>query len=678
MSQTLEILLHDGINYLLPLNLFNFVMLVTGLPLGLKIAKKEVSHISTVSLILVGYTTFALNHLNSQLFPFNKKTLLIILALWSITNAIICFKDKNLQLIKTKALLKYSLAFLLISTFLYLLKSFEPEINHIERTMSLGILNALEKTTKLPPNDFWLAGKQLNYYYFGHFLISSLLKLTQIQPVPGFYVGTIWMYTTFMLLTYTTAKNLYEKFSSNKSGQKKEAALISTYFVTLGGTLYPFRWFIENVIRLLEKQKAVSFLFTEAIRPNNHRLLDIPLYSFLFHELHAHTWGFILGLMIINALIQLKSSHIKKEFAKIAWTGFLLGITFMTNSWDTLTLGVLVGSTILFYLKPRKFDLQTIAKKITGILAVITIVLITALPWKSTFTSPITGIAITGNSTPIMLLLSYWGTFLGTLILYLIAQIKSKRKVWSVKKPEITFPLVILLIGIVLLIAIEIFSVKDLLVTVQNNGFNTFWKTSLQVWIWFNLFTGIFLVEAYKKTKNKRLYAILFMVLIFTTANFSGKMLFQGVFKDKKFSGIKNGLAFWQESYPQEYEIYNYLKSQEADSSLVIAEAPGQSYTHYNLMSAFVGAESVLGWYTHEITWRNEPTELKRRQRDLYKLYTKASVEEAKKIVQDYKIDYIIVSDKERETYKDLNEKTLSRIGKVEYKTKDILLIKVI
>lgn len=86
----------------------------------------------------------------------------------------------------------------------------------------------------------------------------------------------------------------------------------------------------------------------------------------------------------------------------------------------------------------------------------------------------------------------------------------------------------------------------------------------------------------------------------------------------------------------------------------VMAEAvsdTGGSYTTYNMISTFSGMPTVLGWVGHESQWRGGYTEIGSRQSDLRELYSTASWEKAKTVIDMYNIRYIVVGELERQTY---------------------------
>ncbi len=66
------------------------------------------------------------------------------------------------------------------------LRSFTPEIYGTEKPMDEAFISAIMRSPHLPPNDPWLSGYSLNYYYLGHFIIATIAKLLGTTPAVAF------------------------------------------------------------------------------------------------------------------------------------------------------------------------------------------------------------------------------------------------------------------------------------------------------------------------------------------------------------------------------------------------------------------------------------------------------------------------------------------------------------
>ena len=61
-----------------------------------------------------------------------------------------------------------------------------PAIRGTEKPMDFGILNAVLQSRHFPPEDQWLSGHSISYYYGGHFIMAFLVKLTAIPSNVGY------------------------------------------------------------------------------------------------------------------------------------------------------------------------------------------------------------------------------------------------------------------------------------------------------------------------------------------------------------------------------------------------------------------------------------------------------------------------------------------------------------
>ena len=83
----------------------------------------------------------------------------------------------------------------------------------------------------------------------------------------------------------------------------------------------------------------------------------------------------------------------------------------------------------------------------------------------------------------------------------------------------------------------------------------------------------------------------------------------------------------------------------------VVAEAVGGSFTTFGRISAHSGQPAVLGWEFHEMQWRGGSELLGSRRADIERLYCTPSWSEARLVLDQYEIRYVVVGLKERIEY---------------------------
>ena len=70
-----------------------------------------------------------------------------------------------LQLVLTE------IVFLAFFCVFVVVKAMDPDVSHTEKPMDLTMLNAVSSAQHAPPNDLWLSGFPIAYYYFGYWMV---------------------------------------------------------------------------------------------------------------------------------------------------------------------------------------------------------------------------------------------------------------------------------------------------------------------------------------------------------------------------------------------------------------------------------------------------------------------------------------------------------------------------
>ncbi len=149
---------------------------------------KGVAFSRIVSLILTGYCYWILNELG--VIQNNLSGLLLSLLPMILLSAYF-FKKNFYELVKWT---RENNRFLFISELLFLagfalivaFRIADPSIVGTEKPMEMMFINSILSSETFPPQDGWLAGYGISYYYFGYLLSAILIQLTNVPSAVGF------------------------------------------------------------------------------------------------------------------------------------------------------------------------------------------------------------------------------------------------------------------------------------------------------------------------------------------------------------------------------------------------------------------------------------------------------------------------------------------------------------
>lgn len=169
-----------------------------------------------VGLLLVGWLGYTLSML--QLAQFSRGLLIFCSFALAAFSAWLLFRNGAAMLREWKALLgarslvRYLLAAEVIFTLAFIvwaiLRAYIPDIFNFEKFMDFGFMNAIAKSPTFPPNDMWLSGYSINYYYFGYVLMTGLTLLAGVPTQIGYNLANVTLFALTALASFGLVFNL--------------------------------------------------------------------------------------------------------------------------------------------------------------------------------------------------------------------------------------------------------------------------------------------------------------------------------------------------------------------------------------------------------------------------------------------------------------------------------------
>ena len=261
------------------------------------------------------------------------------------------------------------LTFLVMFAFWALVISEVPAINHTEKPMDFGILNAVANADRFPPEDQWLSGHSIAYYYGGHYVAAMLSTLTGVATDKAYNlaVATIpaMLAAGILGLVYNVLR-----LAGARAFAALGAGLLTAVGVTMLGNLSGVlelayvrgvggEWFWEWVaVKGLEppaggdgwlpdgfwwwwRGTRVIDTLTETGTSLDYTITEVPFFSFLLGDLHAHvsalpfvTLALTLTLALVVSPIAPGLRWLRRRPGEAVALALTLGSLAFINAWD--------------------------------------------------------------------------------------------------------------------------------------------------------------------------------------------------------------------------------------------------------------------------------------------------------------------------------------------------------
>lgn len=655
------------------------IFLVPGFIFGRILLKKRYPLIfyKFLGIIIITVSTWFLASITN----FNWRIIVLSLLVISVIVGVVALRFGKLNWRISKNTIKRYIFITVLSFILYTFvnfsRTFRPDILGTEKLMDVALINALLKQDSLPIENPWLSGFYMNYYYLGQFLLSIIHFFSQVPVEIGYNLSislvAVWIFQILYIF--------YRKLTDSPVW-----SFIFSVVTLLGGNLF-------IIAEHLKGNKGAWFAGATRVIP--FTINEFPSYSVLLGDLHGHFLSFpffIFGIYLIYILIFTKD--LRRNLPSYAFIlGVLMGYLYLINSWDILTLGLLLILFIAYdFFAHRKQFFEVHANRLVpkytslAILSLIPFILIFLLS-RSSFVPPVNGIGINKVFSPIEAMFLLFGQFaILSLITFVIMAILVKVKpnlINYINQNRIKFASLMLLASIIIMVLLEIFYAKDIFTTLNPpySRTNTVFKFYYHIWGLLCIGVFVFASTAHQMLNHiKRGYQFLYtsfvsfiLVIMFSYFVYSLMQFLGPRIDDKWFSRVfmanqLDGYKYIELTKADDREIINYLKQR--PFGRILEYVTYESYSYYARFSAYTGHATVQGWPLHNVQWYNgyegsgisvsdkklakiEPAQ---RITDIAAFYTSQDVNTVQNLLGKYQVEYVIFGSSEIEFLKKTNK----------------------
>jgi YYY domain-containing protein len=405
-----------------------------------------------VGLLLIGYLSWILSVLH--VLPSVQLTIAGLLVVmgglsgWYMWRRRLMFLDLLRR--ERTAFLVGEVLFLLVFIGWVVFRAYDPSIDHTEQPMDIAFLNASIRSELGAPEDPWLRGASISYYYFGYWMMGVLSELTRIPSYISYNLSMALIPAMAAMGIFGLVYNLVRADSRRLRYAVVggvAAAFLLTAVANLEGVLEFMRVNGMGTVRFwewvrIDGLEGPATVLTESWRPQEHwwwwhatrvigtfegdlvvdyTIQEFPFFSFMLGDLHPHVMSvpFVILFLTVCWSFLLTPFHglwgwHVRTYVTILAMGLSLGGLAFTNMWDLPVFGALfLGIVALKTYTGRPGGGWGLLKHALPFgAAVIGVALLLFLPYYLTFTSQVSGIAPVAVTTRPLHLLIVWALFL--------------------------------------------------------------------------------------------------------------------------------------------------------------------------------------------------------------------------------------------------------------------------
>ena len=435
----------DTLSWYIAVQILGFLAFPAGFLLSKRLPDRGFTVAKPAAMVFFSYVLWMLGL--SHIAPNTQFTIVAILVVAAIPS--ILLYRKNLD--EIKEFFRQNWPMLMAAEVLFLgfflmwlgIISEVPAINHTEKPMDFGFMNAVLQSRFFPPEDPWLSGSSISYYYFGHFMMAFLAQMTGVASSVGYNLGVALVPGLVAIGAFGLVYNLVRL-----SGGSLRAGMV---FGAVGPVLILLAGNLEGVVEFVHLQSWGGSGFWEWVGikgldgtntgsgmfPDNqwwwfrasrvidtlsggqsldYTITEFPFFSFILGDLHPHVMSLPFVILALSVTLnfflatgQLGLGWLRENAVEAAAIALFIGALAFINLWDMPVLAAMLAAAAMVkaYGDCNGSLTRAALGAVIVVLPVIVLAVVFFLPFYSDFEAQTSGILPLRdvNTRPILLFL---------------------------------------------------------------------------------------------------------------------------------------------------------------------------------------------------------------------------------------------------------------------------------
>jgi YYY domain-containing protein len=590
-----------------------------------------------------------------------------------------------------------------------LLVSFAPDVWNTEKPMDMAFMTAINASDTFPPHDPWMAGEALNYYYLGHLMFAMPLEVLGLEPSVGYNLALAALFGLSAAAVFTLAGTLWAAAKVPVRGGPVGAGLAAVALCLVLGNLAGAKAWLDA------DHPPGDYDWFAPSRVIKNTINEFPQFSFNLGDLHAHVLAIpftvlALGIALQIALAGPRGDVAWRSVAEAMAAGLVIGTLYAINAWSyPVAAGLLVLAVAIWARTPEAAGRLSYAVVWTVLVLVASVVVV--LPFLLDFDSAARGVGRVTEHAPFddwardnaliyaviawpltaayagrvlaarrPVRVAVWGgvglVFLlsllapaglagvGALVAALAVAVHAllSRRLGA---PE-RYLWLLVAGGVICLLLPELVYVRDEFDGSALYLQNTVFKFGYQAFLLLSIAAACALPwsAAWLPRRPWAAWAGITTVLILLglvypyAGNYARRAGFSA-------TPTLDGLGWLRQRAPGDPGAIAWLRAH-APGDAVVLESVGPDYSAFGhgRISTFTGRPTVMGWPGHEVQWAHDP---RGREVDVRRLYVTRDLAEARRLLAEYDVGYVVYGPIERTSYGDDGLAKWDRLGRRVY-----------